>query len=438
MNIPTGKLIGKPSSSKLPDDQYSDSEIAKLLVLESQTYQSNYDPINGSVLAGKALRTNKRFLKSVIRNANDHNRQLERKPEASSALQLRIPGDDAEERYTHTLRTIHRTCNRRSQLISGEDHKGSEERYRCSSKSTSRNYDYNDHYNHDSNCPRSKGKRPKERSRLSEVEFSPEAYNRLKARKSKNDRQKINQDYPDSHQPLQRKISHDRKDSKIDFSTTSSSVSLPIPSKMDKYFASSYDPRLDVNLDDITDPTTGLIQGGNYDDWGAILAQMKAKREEKERQKERKLEEKLAAAQRKLKKREKKERKREKSKKRRRNSDKSDDGEKEIDTERHRQERSETKKRRRELELSDRSKLNYTDGEDQRKSKNKHSRKKSYSSSESSYSSSEVSSSSDHSSVDPQRDNPDYSRRKTGLMDIKGYAKPGKIREWDLGKASPT
>ncbi|KAH8919093.1 hypothetical protein BT69DRAFT_1285144 [Atractiella rhizophila] len=54
-----------------------------------------------------------------------------------------------------------------------------------------------------------------------------------------------------------------------------------LPSKMDKYFSSSYDPRLDINLDDLTDPTTGFVAEGAYATWDNMLELLKIRKEEK-------------------------------------------------------------------------------------------------------------------------------------------------------------
>ncbi|POW03625.1 hypothetical protein PSHT_11609 [Puccinia striiformis] len=80
-------------------DPYSDSDIAKLLLLESQNYQADYSRLDNSIITGKALKTNKRFLKSVIRNVNDHNRQLERNTERS-LTPARVTEEDDEDQYS--------------------------------------------------------------------------------------------------------------------------------------------------------------------------------------------------------------------------------------------------------------------------------------------------------------------------------------------------
>lgn len=53
------------------------------------------------------------------------------------------------------------------------------------------------------------------------------------------------------------------------------------PSKMDKYFKADYDPRLDVSMESLTDPNTGLIGEGNFDEWSNMLEILKIRRQEK-------------------------------------------------------------------------------------------------------------------------------------------------------------
>lgn len=53
-------------------------------------------------------------------------------------------------------------------------------------------------------------------------------------------------------------------------------------SKMDKYFEESYDPRLDVGpLSIPTVPTTGLIEGNEFERWEAMLDIIRQRREDK-------------------------------------------------------------------------------------------------------------------------------------------------------------
>lgn len=154
-----------------------------------------------------------------------------------------------------------------------------------------------------------------------------------------------------------------------------STVAVGSSSKMDKYFSPAYDPRLDVSLDDITDPNTGLVREANYDDWERILGQVKEQKEEKRRA---------------------------------------------ADERRREKQRKKEKKRRKEAE--DRG------GEEKKKKRKK--RKRPDSSSESDHDKGLT----NYKSTHAQR----TARKELGLMDVEGYAKRGKVREWDLGKENPT
>lgn len=59
-----------------------------------------------------------------------------------------------------------------------------------------------------------------------------------------------------------------------------------LPSKMDKYFEDSYDPRLDVAPLAVPQvPATGLINNADFEDWDAMLELIRVRREDKEEKK---------------------------------------------------------------------------------------------------------------------------------------------------------
>lgn len=59
-----------------------------------------------------------------------------------------------------------------------------------------------------------------------------------------------------------------------------------LPSKMDKYFEESYDPRLDVAPLSVPQvPATGLINNADFEDWDAMLELIRIRREDKEEKK---------------------------------------------------------------------------------------------------------------------------------------------------------
>ncbi|BGP19425.1 hypothetical protein JCM10213v2_007514 [Rhodosporidiobolus nylandii] len=57
--------------------------------------------------------------------------------------------------------------------------------------------------------------------------------------------------------------------------------SEPLPSKMDKYFAPTYDPALDFTLEQVTDSSTGLIADGGLDAWSRMIDVVQARKEDK-------------------------------------------------------------------------------------------------------------------------------------------------------------
>lgn len=62
--------------------------------------------------------------------------------------------------------------------------------------------------------------------------------------------------------------------------------SLQLPSKMDRYFEESYDPRLDVApLSVPSVPATGLINNAEFEGWDAMLELIRVRREDKEEKK---------------------------------------------------------------------------------------------------------------------------------------------------------
>ncbi|KAF8215834.1 hypothetical protein K438DRAFT_1901641 [Mycena galopus ATCC 62051] len=61
---------------------------------------------------------------------------------------------------------------------------------------------------------------------------------------------------------------------------------IQLPSKMDKYFEESYDPRLDVApLTVPTVPATGLINNAEFEGWDAMLELIRVRREDREEKK---------------------------------------------------------------------------------------------------------------------------------------------------------
>ncbi|PLW07279.1 hypothetical protein PCANC_23868 [Puccinia coronata f. sp. avenae] len=462
---------------------YSDADIAKLLVRDSEAYQSSHSRLRSTILDGKALKTNKRFLKSVIRNANDHNRLLDRKPDRLSTPASRLPEEDRmdRDRHSHRSTTHHHThtgssrgtergnrAHRRTWSSLSSSSSSSEVKHSRRSREeeyysrASRRVEHTRSHAHSSTREIRKRSAAIDGMEDGDPREAERHSDKHKERRRERDRDR-HQDWDGNHagssrssKPSIRKTSATHEEQDHHASTANNNDDerlLPRASKMDKYFCAGYDPRLDVDLDAVTDAKTGLIEGGNYDDWESILAQMKAKREHKAREKETRLQEKLAAAERKLRNEEKKERKYEKKKRRRRNrdgarsaSDTDDDDDddregQELDEARRKRKRREKRKKREAADRTSsapRSKRRFEGGgecadEGERKRAKKHSRKPGPSSDSDCESS-------DCSSDPPHRTSAAPLTRNTqpSLIHFNRYSKPGKPREWDLGKASPT
>jgi hypothetical protein len=94
---------------------------------------------------------------------------------------------------------------------------------------------------------------------------------------------------------------------------------------MDKYFQKAYDPRLDVSVADLTDPVTGYIAEGNFDQWSQMIETLKIRKAEKGfREREREMVKELA------KEAEREERRKRKEAKRRRKAGQPSDDEPDI------------------------------------------------------------------------------------------------------------
>ncbi|KAA1064982.1 hypothetical protein PGT21_020842 [Puccinia graminis f. sp. tritici] len=485
MDITLGRKLNnsqRPSSSAdAKKHPYSDSEIAKLLLLESQSYQQSttYNRLDNSILTGNGLKTNKRFLKSVIRNVNDHNRQLERRPERTLT-----PAREDEERYPTRPKTdSHSSRSRASRIPDPSDtHSRSSQRSHHPESRAARNDDNdNDDYfcvgggtatSRRSQTLASSGRDKCKRSG-SIVDDGEEKDYRCKEKQKGKERGR-ERDSDRTHSSSLRdsttRITHKsgETEDRQAVEEQEEGRKFPSSSKMDKYFSATYDPRLDVNLEDITDPQTGLITGGNYEDWEQILGQMKAKRELKAHEKEHKLRLKLQAAQSKLRKVEKreqrKERKRikkmEKNNKEKRRRERKEAEEQEVvdqeleDLDRERKRRKRKEKRMMLDQSSSLTRSNHRhhqqqqdDGKDEKdhRKKTKKRKHKAHSDSDSDSSSSSSSSSSSFSDDDDNRHSHDRSalHKKdklsgVGLIGFNRYSKPGQLREWDLGKPCPT
>lgn len=89
----------------------------------------------------------------------------------------------------------------------------------------------------------------------------------------------------DSLSSLSDHLSEASSDTFIDYTGADDAVGTSTKSatgsKMDKYFSSSYNPALDINVNDLEDPKTGLIGEGNFSEWDKMLHTLKQRKEDK-------------------------------------------------------------------------------------------------------------------------------------------------------------
>ncbi|KAH9822272.1 hypothetical protein DFH28DRAFT_948181 [Melampsora americana] len=413
---------GATLPSNIPDDSLDD-EIAKILLKEAKEKESQWNATPSIGFSSFLKRdesesktgprqTNKRFLKSVIRDVNDHNRSLLQKSSEHNLIEnseqehqrlrdsSRIQQWDQRSssprpasridglRGQTTVSTIHgdrsggkvRGVDLERLILQGGRSSKGKERARRSEEDV----DVDEHEEMRRLRATKRGGHRDEREKALRVEL-------LKGRDHQLPTNQSNKPTPERE-------------------PSSSSVHQP-SSKMDKYFSPAYDPRLDISLEELTDNKTGLIAEGIYDDWDQILKQFKDQKEQKRREKERESEERRERKERRRRRREERARRR-RDRERQHGGGESDDRSKN----------------------SRRSRTRTEECEEDVDSRSRRSRRKRVKRSSSRSSSSESSDQEVYQTTHAQR----TARKELGLMDIEGYAKRGKIREWDLGKENPT
>lgn len=189
-------------------------------------------------LIGRPASTNKQFLASVIRNTDEHNRQV-----------VRDQLEDARRASWH--RDAYQSHNRHTEP--------SEDDLQSTQLSPSRCI-------LDSSSGRGRDGRRREttlRPRRGVEGDKEPGHSRSRDKDGVNFRRQINFSHgrDESHRP---KEYYSRKE-KGHGRFKSFSAEIGIPSKMDKYFAAGYDPVLDVSVEHSTDPCTGLISDGGWD-----------------------------------------------------------------------------------------------------------------------------------------------------------------------------
>ncbi|KAI8451900.1 hypothetical protein BY996DRAFT_8395547 [Phakopsora pachyrhizi] len=351
-----------------------DQKISELIIQESKKKKELWESIGISAYLdsnrpGPTAKTNKRFLKSIIRDVNDHNKAII----ASSTSKLLNSNRDRDEDRNRSK---------------------TDDRHRSDIRDLSRIESHDNHRHHGS------------------IDYEKGL--------------------------LHSEIDKQEKSYKDQESGTSKLVQEPSRSKMDKYFSSDYDPRLDVSLDDITDPSTQLINSeNNLDDWNILLDHLRQKNEERKREKEAK---KIM----KLEKRQRKEERREQRQKRKRKESRRSDGYDSVcsqgrkrdkhlrgtipddsDSSQFQKRKGKRKERRKEMKDEDLSVTQKKEEQEEEAVTNIPGRK-------------DVEALSVDYDLNKSTHAQKSGRKQLGLMDIEGYAKSGQIREWDLGKQNPT
>lgn len=202
-------------------------------------------------------RTNKRFLTSIIKSTDDHNKTV-LKAQAAAAQELKREREEQERR------------ERRARAAEAAE----AEKLRRRSK---RKRDSEDEY-----WDRWDG-RTADRKRTSSSRNWDDSWSGYEDDDRSRHRRRRTGDRPRSGS---KEPSSSRVPSRHSSPSLEPQPSVQLPSKMDRYFEESYDPRLDVApLSAPQVPATGLINNAEFEGWDAMLELIRVRREDKEEKK---------------------------------------------------------------------------------------------------------------------------------------------------------
>ncbi|KAI5481738.1 hypothetical protein MNV49_000015 [Pseudohyphozyma bogoriensis] len=239
------------STADVPDDQL-DRHVAQLLLSEAKEKEKAWGARGSRAYyeedePGPVRKPNKRFLSAIIKNVDGHNSALLRAEQEAARKREREERDAADE------------WRRRDE----DDEEGFRDTRQSSQRDVETPAASPEGSRWDSEA-RDKGK-----GKLKELADE------------------------ESREHSSRASSSSRKEDKDTSSRRRRSPSAPVPSvppppapagpppsKMDKYFAESYDPRMDVSVDDLT-TSSGIIAEGAFDSWDTMLRVVKERKEEK-------------------------------------------------------------------------------------------------------------------------------------------------------------
>ncbi|KAF9787315.1 hypothetical protein BJ322DRAFT_716365 [Thelephora terrestris] len=286
--------VGSSVPSSVQEDEV-DRYVQELILKEAKQKAERYSNLGIQAYlppsTGNAAKTDKRFLSQIIRRTDDHNKTI-LKAKAQAAQEVRAEREEAE-RLDQKRRAEEAVLAEKERRSRGEssrgwdrdwDHgkdrsrrkrrreaEGEEDSPRNSEKRRRRGHSH------------SEDDRPRRSSRRrSDDEDRP---HRSSRRRTHSDEE---QDRDKSHRSSRRsKRSHRSRSPRRRSESPPPPPPIPapstLPSKMDKYFEQSYDPRLDVEpLPLPTIPATGLISDAEFEGWDAMLQLIKFRRQDKE------------------------------------------------------------------------------------------------------------------------------------------------------------
>ncbi|CAE6415405.1 unnamed protein product [Rhizoctonia solani] len=327
-------------------DEDLDRHVAELILKEAKSKAEKYAkegiraylPQTGYT-DSSVPKTNKRFLSSLVKNVSDHNKVIIQ-AQAEAAEQVK-EAKRQEEMRDRRRRAEEATGDRmRVQRLFSQGLRGSGDSWKDRdrrkdegrSERRSRSPRRRDRDSRRSPSPRRRSRSPRRRSRSpSRKHRSSRDERKSEHKHRKRDRSESAEDNRSSKRHSDRKrdsahskhdsdadAKHSRKDKgkdriadddrQVDSSSTpepvgpmlassSSRTRSPSPtlfgplddatysSKMDKYFAPSYDPRLDIEQPSVN--KTGLLEGAQWDGWEGMLELMKLRAQDKEEKKRR-------------------------------------------------------------------------------------------------------------------------------------------------------
>ncbi|KAI0726861.1 hypothetical protein C8Q72DRAFT_782791 [Fomitopsis betulina] len=306
-------------------DEDLDRHVSELILKEAKQKAEKYgqDGIRAylqsnliSHTLSNAPKTNKRFLSSIIKNTDDHNKTILR-AQAQAAQELRIEREEQERRERKARAEEAVAAERMRRLV----RQGGRTEWASNwDRSATR-----DRKRRERSCDDAESGREHKRERRSDRHDRERHHRHRSPGQVKATEEDIAEPYSRQRSPSQR-TSHTRqcspshrtppprehkaKSRSHDVATKSGSTSSrtlrssasparssvgppsppassppplpPLPSKMDKYFESSYDPRLDVApLAVPSVPKTGLIDDADFAGWEAMLEVIRQQREYK-------------------------------------------------------------------------------------------------------------------------------------------------------------